>query len=513
MPHSIAFSSNIRQWEQARSMEFSVKSGHPEKQRTACLVLGVFEGRKLSENAEELDAACNQFISNLLRRGDIEGKLGQSLMLYEVPGSLADRVLLIGCGKSTDLNENRFKTIIKNMTKKLNELGAMDATSYLAQLPVKGRNISQKLRFSIESIYFENYQFNHYKSKQDEVRRPLKRLTFAIESKADLAATEAALNEAIIISEGIDKARDLGNLPGNICTPTYLAKTAEDIAANHSTVSAQILGEAELTEMEMNCLLAVGRGSTEETKLICLQYQGTDKDSAPYAIVGKGISFDTGGLCIKPRTNMCDMKMDMCGAASVIATFEAVAKLQLPINLVMVVASAENMPDGNAYRPGDIIKSKSGLMVEVVDTDAEGRVALSDALTFVEQFKPETVIDVATLTGAVIVALGHHMTGVMGNHNPLINDIISAGKTAHDECWQLPLTDLYQEQADSKIADVANLGKGGASSITAAAFLSRFAKKYNWAHLDIAGTAMRDFGASGRPVSLLVQYLIDRSAA
>lgn len=491
-------------------MEFNVKSGQPEKQRTACLVLGVYEGRKLTDSAESLDKVSEQHISNLLRRGDIEGKLGQSLMLYDVPGSLADRVLLIGCGKSSDLKTRQYKKIIANMIETLNDRGAMDAVCYLTQLPVKGRDVYAKVRFAVEACTFSSYRFDQYKTKQTEIRRPLKRVTFIVPSRADLTDADRAVSEGEVIAQCIENARNLGNTPSNICTPSYLAAHAEQIAKDCKKVTCKNYGEKELTKMGMNALLAVGKGSTEETKLITLEYKGGKKGEQPYVLVGKGITFDTGGLCIKPRTNMDAMKMDMCGAAAVLSAFKAVAQLQLPINVNMVVSSAENMPDGHSYKPGDVIKTHSGLNIEVVDTDAEGRVALCDALSFIEQYEPKTVIDVATLTGAVIVALGHHMSGVMGNHNPLIKDLMSAGKTSHDKVWQLPLTDEYQEQVESKIADVKNLATGGANSITAGAFLAKFASKYQWAHLDVAGTAMQDYGASGRPVALLVQYLMDR---
>lgn len=496
-------------------MEFSVKSGQPEKQRTACLVLGVYEGRKLSDTADDLDKASNQYISNLLRRGDIEGKLGQSLMLYDVPGCLADRVLLIGCGKSSDLNDSQYKTIIANMSKILNDRGAMDAVCYLTQLPVKSREVYTKVRFAVETVGHTNYRFDHYKTKQEEIRRPLKRLTFAVPSRADLPEGEQAINDGEAIATCSDHARDLGNTPSNICTPQYLADYAEEMAKTHKNVTCKNYGEPELEKMGMNALLAVGQGSRLETKLITLQYQGTKKSEKPYVLVGKGITFDTGGLCIKPRGEaMAAMKMDMLGSATVLSAFEAVAKLKLPINLHCVVASAENMPDGNSYKPSDVITTHSGLTIEIKDTDAEGRVALCDALSFVEQYEPKAVIDAATLTGAVIVALGHHMTGVFGNHNPLINDILSAGKSSHDEGWNLPITDDFQKQIDSTIADMMNLGvTGGGNSITAACFLARFAKKYNWAHLDIAGTAMKSTGATGRGVPMLVQYFIDRSKA
>lgn len=490
-------------------MEFSVKSGHPEKQRTACLVLGVYEGRKLTEVAESLDKASNQHISNLLRRGDIEGKLGQSLMLYDVPGCLADRVLLIGCGKTSDLNEKQYKTIIGNMSQLLNDRGAMDAACYLTQLPLKGRDTYFKVRFAVEACGHTNYQFDQFKTKQEEVRRPLKRLTFHVPSRADLPTAERAVTEGEIIASCVENARNLGNMPSNIATPTYLAKHAEEIG-ELKKVTCKNYCEKELKKMGMNALLAVGKGSTEETHMVTLEYKGGKKGDAPIVLVGKGVTFDTGGLCIKPRTNMDAMKMDMCGSAGMLSTMKAIALLELPINVNMIVVAAENMPDGNSYKPGDVIKTHAGLNIEIKDTDAEGRVALCDGLSHACSYNPALIITAATLTGAIIVGLGHHLSGLFGNHNPLINDLLNAGKTANDEAWHMPLNEDYQRQIDSKIADFANLGVDGAGSVTAAAFLSRFVKKHHWAHLDVAGTAMQSYGASGRPVAQLVQFLMDR---
>ncbi|MDF2529872.1 MAG: PepA protein, partial [Gammaproteobacteria bacterium] len=305
-------------------------------------------------------------------------------------------------------------------------------------------------------------------------------------------------------------ARDLGNMPANICTPSYLAKQALGFKALSKKVIVEILDREKLQEIGANTILAVAQGSSEPCQLVTMQYHGGKKNAAPIVLVGKGVCFDTGGICIKPRDNMMMMKMDMCGAATVLSVFAAAVKLGLPINLVAIAPCVENMPDGKAYRPGDIIKSMSGQTIEVADTDAEGRLILCDALTYCERFDPKCVIDVATLTGAVTVALGQHLTGLFGNNQGLINNLLKAGKDSDDQAWHLPITDEFQKQIDSKIADMVNLGGPYGGSITAACFLARFAKKYNWAHLDVAGTAMAKEGARGRPVSLLVQYLLNQ---
>jgi leucyl aminopeptidase len=309
--------------------------------------------------------------------------------------------------------------------------------------------------------------------------------------------------------------RDLGNMPPNICHPTYLGEQAKAMGKANKGLKVEVLDEKDIEKLGMGSFLAVGQGSAQPPRLIVMQYSNGKKSEKPYVLVGKGITFDTGGISLKPGLGMDEMKFDMCGAASVFGTLNAVLELQLPINLVCIVAAAENMPSGNATRPGDIVKTMSGQTVEILNTDAEGRLVLCDALTYAERFKPQAVIDIATLTGACVVALGGHTSGLMGNSDALITQVLEAGKRADDRAWQLPLFDEYQEQLDSPFADIANIGGPKAGTITAACFLSRFAKAYEWAHLDIAGTAWlsggKDKGATGRPVPLLTQYLIDRA--
>ncbi|MCF6193893.1 MAG: leucyl aminopeptidase, partial [Kangiellaceae bacterium] len=454
------------------------------------------------------------YLSNLLRRGDMEGKLGQVLLLHNVPNTLSDRVLLIGCGKERDFTDRRYHRVIAKAITTLNETGSMEAVCFLSELNVKGRDTHWKVRHAVEATQNSLYAFEDFKSKSEAARRPVRRLTFNVTSRKELTEGELAIEEGIAISKGAHKARDLGNLPPNIANPSYLAEQAKIIAANNDKVECLVLDEAELKEMGMGAFIAISQGSDTPGKLIVLKYKGADEDQKPIVLVGKGITFDTGGISLKPGANMDEMKYDMGGAASVFGCFIATTELSLPVNLIMVVAAAENMPSGNACRPGDIVTTLSGQTVEILNTDAEGRMVLCDALTYVERFDPDVVIDVATLTGACVVALGDQASGLMSNHNPLAHEILNAGELCGDRAWRLPIWEEYQEQLDSNFADMANIGGKGAGTITAACFLSRYTKKYHWAHLDIAGTAWRSGkakGSTGRPVPLLTQYIINRA--
>ena len=322
------------------------------------------------------------------------------------------------------------------------------------------------------------------------------------------------LTKAEAIIYGMNICKDLGNAPGNICTPAYLASSAAKIA-NDLGASARIINETEIQEMGMNALLSVAQGSTAGAYLIELQYHGaSNNEDKPVVLVGKGITFDSGGISLKPGAAMDEMKFDMCGAASVIGTFAAAVKLKLPLNLVAIIPTCENMPSGNAVKPGDIVQAMNGLNIEVLNTDAEGRLILCDALTYAERFQPKAVIDVATLTGACIIALGHVAQGILGNNQQLIDQLLQAADSINDKTWQLPLFDEYKEQLKSNFGDLQNIGGRPAGTITAAAFLSYFTESYCWVHLDIAGTAWQsgnNKGATGRPVPLLIEYLILQS--
>ncbi|OOF24387.1 leucyl aminopeptidase [Salinivibrio sp. IB574] len=497
-------------------MEFSVKSGSPEKQRSACIVVGVFEPRRLSPVAEQLDKISDGYISALLRRGDLEGKPGQVLLLHHVPNVLSERVLLVGCGKERELGERQYKEIIKKTINTLNETGSMEAVCFLTELHVKGRDTYWKVRQAVESTKDTLYTFNQFKSVKPEIRRPLRKLVFNVPTRRELNLGERAIAHGLAVSSGVNACKDLGNMPPNVANPAYLASQARRLADDFDTVTTRIIGEQEMEKLGMHSYLAVGRGSKNESMMSIMEYKGhPDPDAKPIVLVGKGLTFDSGGISIKPGAGMDEMKYDMGGAASVFGVMRALAELNLPLNVVGVLAGCENMPDGQAYRPGDILTTMSGQTVEVLNTDAEGRLVLCDALTYVERYEPECVIDVATLTGACIMALSHHISALIANQNPLAHEIINASEQAGDRAWRLPMTDEFQEQLDSPFADMANIGGKGGGTITAGCFLSRFAKKYNWAHLDIAGTAWKsggkEKGSTGRPVPLLVQFLLNRS--
>ncbi len=494
-------------------MEFSIKSGSPEKQRSACVVVGVFESRKLTLPAELLDKAAGGYISDIIRRGDMEGKAGSTLLLHNLPSTLCDRVLLVGLGKEKEFREKEFSNAIRTSVKVLNETGAFDASIFLTELQVKKRSVAWRIRQATIAALDATYKFEQFKSKKEEIRRPLRKLTLSVERRNELTAAEEALTQGQAIAEGAALAKNLGNLPPNVCHPTYLAEQAQTMAGQFK-LGCDILDRKEMEELGMHSLLSVARGSHQPPKLIVLTYKGGRASEKPVVLVGKGVTFDTGGISLKPGAEMDEMKYDMCGAASVLGTMQAVARMALPINLTVVVPATENMPGGNASRPGDIVTSMSGQTIEILNTDAEGRLILCDALTYTERFDPDTVIDVATLTGACVVALGGVATGLFANKDGLARELLEAGEDANDRAWHMPLWDDYQELLKSPFADMANIGGRWGGAISAACFLSRFTKKFDWAHLDIAGTAWKsgaEKGATGRPVPLLTYYLMQRA--
>ncbi len=494
-------------------MDFNIKSGDPEKQRTACVVVGIFESRRLSEPAKAIDAVSNKYLSNLIRRGDMDGKRGQMLLLHNVPGMISDRVMLIGCGKERELDDRAYRAVIANSVRALNDTGSLEGVNYLTELTIKGRDHNWKIRQAVMTAEHTLYQFDELKSKKKEKRRPLRKITFTVPTRRELPQGESALNQGRAIGNGIKLTRRLGNLPANICTPTYLAKQAVELGKSYRSLTIDVLEEADMKKLGMGSLLSVSQGSKQPAKLITIEYKGTKKASKPIVLVGKGVTFDTGGISIKPAAAMDEMKFDMCGAASVFGTLSSVAEMKLPINVVGIIPATENMPSSTATKPGDVFTSMSGQTVEVLNTDAEGRLILCDAMTYAEKYNPEVVIDIATLTGACVIALGKHASGLLSNHNPLARDLLNAGDEAGDRAWQLPLWDEYQQQLNSPFADMANIGGREAGTITAACFLSRFAEKFNWAHLDIAGTAWLSGGkkgATGRPVPLLTQYILNQ---
>ncbi len=495
-------------------MKLSVKAAQPEKQKKSCLVVGVYEGGELTPTAREIDKAAHGYIKKLLSQGVFQGKSGQILPLFHLAGSGFEHVLLVGCGKAKTLTPTGFRKMIPSVIKALNGSQAKQAVCYLAELEIRDKSLPWKVKQIAEAAWDGLYRFDLFKSDK-EAAPSLKDMVIHIPEARQIKACEEALKQGQAIADGVILTKNLANLPSNICTPTFLAQQAKELGKRYSSISVKVLEESDMRKLGMGALLAVSQGSAEDAKLICLEYKGGAKKQPPVALVGKGITFDTGGNSLKSPDNMVGMKYDMCGAATVLGTIKAAAELKLPINIVGIIAAVENMPGGTAYKPEDILTSMSGQTIEVISTDAEGRLVLSDALTYCERYNPDVVIDIATLTGAVVIALGFHATGLLSNHDPLAKDLLRAGEESNDRAWQLPLWDEYQEQIKSPFADIANTGGRAAGTITAGCFLSRFAKKFHWAHLDVAGTAAMMAGtsermATGRPVPMLMQYLINK---
>ncbi len=497
-------------------MEFSVQTANPAKTETACLLVPVYKGSDLLPTVAKLDDASERLIGQLLERGDFDAALGNVQMVPFAPGLGAERILLIGLGEREKCQEAAFIKALEAAMTALVKLPIDEASVVFGDVPLTDRDAAWKARKVMEAAERAIYRFEQFKSSPAPAPS-LAKLTLII---SDADAVPLVKQGALVgnaIGQGINYTRTLGNLPANICTPRYLAEQAEQLGRDsQGTLEVEILDEEALEALGAGSLLSVGRGSKEPTRLIVMKYQGAENaEEAPHVLIGKGITFDTGGISLKPGEGMDEMKFDMCGAASVFGTVKAVLAIKPKLNLVFIVAAAENMPDGHATKPGDIIKTLKGLTVEVLNTDAEGRLVLCDALTYAERFTPASVVDIATLTGAVIVGLGHHATGLLSNDDDLALDLLDAGEGAWDRAWHLPLWDEYQEQLESNFADLANIGGRPAGTITAACFLSRFADHFPWAHLDIAGTAWhsgKQKGATGRPVGLLTQYLLDREA-
>jgi len=507
-------------------MEFSIKQGSPEKLKGGCVVVGVFEGGKLSTAAQIIDKVTKHALSDLITRGDMSGKSSSTLLLHKLPGVAAERVLLVGLGKASELSNKTSSEILSATFKALHGTPAKDAALFIVDEGIGKDAATSTLRqaqnsgpaWVIKQAVFaaaeQAFRADGMKSKPTKPAK-LKHVTFATLDKP-AAALNNVLDEAAATARGMALTKELGNLPGNICTPTYLAAKALALAKAHKSIKTTVLEEKDMQKLGMGSFLSVTRGSEQPAKLITLEYHGADKKQKPIVLVGKGITFDSGGISLKPGAEMDEMKYDMCGAASVLGTMQAIAELGLKLNVVGVIPSCENLPSGRATKPGDIVTSMSGQTIEILNTDAEGRLILCDALTYSAKFNPDTIIDIATLTGACVIALGHVASGLFSNEDKLARELLAAGEQAHDRAWQLPLWDDYQPLLDSNFADMQNIGGRAGGTITAACFLSRFTKDYRWAHLDIAGTAWKsgkEKGATGRPVPLLTQYLINRAAS
>ncbi len=483
---------------------------NPATANTACAIVPVFSRGKLPEAAQQLDQLSAGAISAALKIGDFSGKPGQTLFL---PGTgPAKRLLLIGCGGAKKFDRAAARLFTESLCRAIHTTQAKDALIVTGDLTLKDGDLPWLLECLARDVTASLYRYTQTLSKPKDLPK-LARLVIVHSSEITSRAAQSALDKGRATGLGINTARELANLPGNICTPTYLAKHARQLARGRAKLSTQILDEKKMAELGMGALLSVSAGSDQPAQLIVMNYKGGKSSQKPYVLVGKGVTFDSGGISLKPGAKMDEMKYDMGGAASVLGTMQAISDLGLALNVVGLVGAVENMPSGRATKPGDVVTSMSGKTVEILNTDAEGRLVLCDVLTYAERFKPQAVIDIATLTGAIVVALGVHATGLYSNQDKLANQLLEAGITAHDRAWHMPLWDDYQKQLNTNFADVSNLGGPGGGSITAACFLSRFAKNYNWAHLDIAGTAWNSApkGATGRPVALLTQYLVERA--
>jgi leucyl aminopeptidase len=497
------------------SLQFSLleTAADPATVSTPCVLVGVFESGVLTDAAARVDAAAGGAIKRQLESGDISGKGGSSTVLYAPAGVTAKRVLIVGLGAQKSFDAARYQKVQLEATRALAKLPVDSAVSFLSAIEVPGRDPAWRVRTAVLAADHASYRYTATVKPREKGPHPeLASLAFA--AAAEAAEAQSGLDQAVAIATGVRFARELANLPPNICTPVHIADQASTFADAHERVSCTVLDEKEMAQRGFGSLLAVGRGSSNPPRLVVLEYKGGAADAKPFALVGKGITFDSGGISLKPGPGMEEMKFDMGGGAGVLGAFIAAVHMGLKLNLVCVVAAAENMPDGDSYRPSDVLTSLSGITIEVLNTDAEGRLVLCDALTWTARtFQPQVIVDAATLTGACVIALGKHASGLMSKHDDLAAELLAAGEATLDRAWRLPLWDDYQTQLDSGFADVANIGGKSAGAITAACFLSRFTEGQRWAHLDIAGTAWdegRKGLATGRPVPLLAQWLIDR---
>ncbi|WMY96388.1 MAG: leucyl aminopeptidase [Arsenophonus sp.] len=496
-------------------MDFSIKSDNTVKNNVDCIVLGIFESYQLSKTANEFDNISGKYISTLVKREKVEGKIGQRLLLHNVPNISYARVLLVGCGKVNKINELEYKKIIKKTIYALNKTGTIKAILFLMDLYIKNQNTYWKIRKAVEIIKETIYTFDQFKKNKNHLKLLLSEIVFYISKISDLPDGELAIQHGLALSNGIESTKNLANMPPNICNPAYLTAQAYKLVDTCENLSIQVIDEEEMKNLLMNAYLAVGKGAKNKSFMSVIKYKGSEDIRKKFIVfIGKGLTFDSGGLSIKPSDRMDEMKYDMAGAATVYGLMRFVSILKLPINVIGVLACSENMLSGESYRPGDILTSMSGKTIEVINTDAEGRLVLCDVLTYVERFDPDVVIDVATLTGACVIALGNHYNGLMSNDNLLADELLNAAKQSGDKTWRLPLSSEFFEQLESNFADLANVGNRSGGAITAGCFLECFANKYRWAHLDIAGTAWNSGkrkGATGRPLTLLAQFLLNRT--
>ncbi|HVC02074.1 MAG TPA: leucyl aminopeptidase [Steroidobacteraceae bacterium] len=495
-------------------MEFKAIVDPRGQDRAACAVIGVHDDGALGETARRVDARMGGLAAKLHASRDFAGKVGDTMLLTRPQGSKAARVLLVGLGSKGKFGRKPYRRAVQAAAQAVLKTGATDAVVYLAADADAGIDAYTRARIVAETFCAQNYRIPDLKTGPKPKPARLRSVRVAVPDTRSVQRTRQGLTDGVALGEGVAYSRDLANLPPNVCTPTYLGNRALALGRELRNIKVRVLGERRIKALKMGAFLAVARGSAEPPRLIVCEYRGAARTTAPICLIGKGITFDSGGISLKDPPAMDEMKFDMSGAASVLGALRAVARMRLPVNLVVIVATCENMPAGNAVKPSDVVRSMSGQTVEVLNTDAEGRLILCDAIHYSRRFKPAAVIDVATLTGACIIALGNHFSGLMSNDDSLAGKIAAAGLRADDRAWRLPIGEEYVEQLKSNFADLANIGgrEGGAS--TAAAFLSKFAAGLHWAHLDVAGTAWlggAQKGSTGRPVPLLVDFLIDRA--
>lgn len=491
-------------------MDYSIESTPLDKLQSDCLLVGIYENQALTGLAARLDALYGGLLAKLIARGDIKGKLAETLLINHLPAGAIERIVLVGLGERGKTSRKQFRKALAAAIKVVKDGKFKSATFALLDAEVQQADVTWLARQIVEISHDNLYQYCATKKCDDKIA--LQQLAIFAEDRQ--AAAETGLQQGIAIARGMELTKQLADLPGNICTPTYLAEQAVALAGEHEKLTCEILEEHDMQALGMGAFLSVSRGSRQPAKLICLDYQGGS--GKPIVLVGKGLTFDAGGISLKPGLGMDEMKYDMCGGASVLGIIRAATLLNLPLNIVGLIPSSENLPDGDANKPGDILTSMAGKTIEVLNTDAEGRLILCDTLTYAKKYDPEVVIDMATLTGACIVALGRVPSGLFGNDDALCGDLLAASDSACDPLWRMPIWEEYAEQLKSNFADLANIGGPDGGSITAAVFLSKFAEDFRWAHIDIAGTAWRTGaakGATGRPVALLSQYLINRAAA
>jgi len=497
-------------------LEFKAIIDAKARTEAACAVVGVYETGDLGVAARQIDKQLGGLIGKLHGSGDFAAKLGDSLMLPLPSGSAASRLLLIGLGTRAGFGRKQYRKAVNSSAQALSKTGAGDALIYLALEPLTEIDMQYRARIIAEVFSSHAYKIPDLKTSPKPKPRRLETVNVATADARGAKAAAEGLRIGTAVGHGSQLARDLANLPPNICTPTYLGQRAQQLSKEYSSIKTKVLDEDGIKALKMGAFLAVTQGSAQPPRLIVCEYRGGRKNAAPICLIGKGITFDSGGISLKDPPAMDEMKFDMSGGATVLGALRAIAELKLPLTVVAIVAAAENMPSGTAVKPADIVTTMSGQTVEILNTDAEGRLVLCDAITYSRRYKPAAVIDVATLTGACIIALGNHVSGLMSNSETLAKELESAGLRADDRSWRLPIGEEYVEQLKSNFADIANVGGREGGACTAASFLSKFAKDLQWAHLDVAGTAWlggAQKGSTGRPVPLLVDFLVQRAKA